>query len=73
MGLIKYLLEVQNKADLNDPLSLSLCLSPLYSLTALVDLGRFCSFLIHTQWVGLLGRVISPSQGRYLQAGQHKH
>jgi hypothetical protein len=23
--------------------------------------------------VGLLGRVISPSQGRYLHAGQHKH
>jgi hypothetical protein len=26
-----------------------------------------------TQTVGLLGRVISPSQGRYLNAGQHKH
>jgi hypothetical protein len=35
--------------------------------TALVDLGRFFSFVIYTQLVGLLGRGISPSQGRYLQ------
>jgi hypothetical protein len=28
---------------------------------------------IFTQAVGLLGRVISPSQGRYAHAGQHKH
>jgi hypothetical protein len=36
--------------------------------------GLFFSFLIffiHT--AGLLGRVISPSQGRYLHTGQHKH
>jgi hypothetical protein len=26
-----------------------------------------------SQMVGLLGRVISPSQGRYLHTGQHKH
>jgi hypothetical protein len=26
-----------------------------------------------SQTVGLLGRVISPSQGRYLNTGQHKH
>jgi hypothetical protein len=31
-----------------------------------VDLGRFFSFLIYTQSVGLLGRGISPSQGRCL-------
>jgi hypothetical protein len=31
-----------------------------------VDLGRFFSFLIYTQSVGLLGQEISPSQGRYL-------
>jgi hypothetical protein len=37
----------------------------LYSL--LLDLGRFFSFVIFfTQTVGLLGRGISPSQGRYL-------
>jgi hypothetical protein len=28
---------------------------------------------IFTQMVGLLRRVISPSQGRYLNTGQHKH
>jgi hypothetical protein len=38
-----------------------------------VDLGRFFSFLIYTQSIGLLGRGISPSQGRYLHAKQHKH
>jgi hypothetical protein len=26
-----------------------------------------------SQTVGLLGRMISPSQGRYLKTGQHKH
>jgi hypothetical protein len=26
-----------------------------------------------SQMVGLLGRVISPSQGLYLNTGQHKH
>jgi hypothetical protein len=26
-----------------------------------------------SQTVGLLGRVISPSQGRYLNTGQHRH
>jgi hypothetical protein len=30
-------------------------------------------FLIISQTVGLLGRVIGPSQGRYLNTGQHKH
>jgi hypothetical protein len=33
-----------------------------------------CIFLwIYTQSVGLLGRVIGPSQGLYLNTGQHKH
>jgi hypothetical protein len=44
-----------------------------YGPTALVGLGRFFSFLIHTQSVGLLGRGISPSQGRYLHTKQHEH
>jgi hypothetical protein len=44
----------------------------LYSFTALVDLSRFFSFLIYTQAAGLLGRGISPSQGRYLHTEQHK-
>jgi hypothetical protein len=35
--------------------------------------GLFFSFvIIFAQTVGLLGRVISPSQGRYLYTGQHK-
>jgi hypothetical protein len=44
-----------------------------YGCTALVGLGRFSSSLIYTQSVGLLGRLISPSQGCYLEIGQHKH
>jgi hypothetical protein len=28
---------------------------------------------LFSQTVGLLGRVISPSQGRYLKTGQHTH
>jgi hypothetical protein len=42
-------------------------LQPLWTLAA------FFSFLIHTQSVGLLGRGMSPSQGRYLRIEQHKH
>jgi hypothetical protein len=45
----------------------------IYGSTALVDLDRFFSFLIYTQSVGLLGRGISQSQGRYLHEEQHKH
>jgi hypothetical protein len=45
----------------------------LYGSTALVNLGRFFSFLIYTQSVGLLGRVINPSQGRCLHTKQYKH
>jgi hypothetical protein len=33
----------------------------------------FFSFMIILQTVGLLGRVISLSQGLYLNTGQHKH
>jgi hypothetical protein len=43
-----------------------------YSL--LLGPGLFFSFVIFlTQTVALLGRWISPSQGRYLHTGQHKH
>jgi hypothetical protein len=36
--------------------------------------GLSLSFVIFfTQTVGLLGGVSSPSQGRYLHTGQHKH
>jgi hypothetical protein len=44
----------------------------LYS--ALLGPGLFFRFVISsTKTVGLLGRVISPSQGHYLHAEQHKH
>jgi hypothetical protein len=45
----------------------------IYGSTALVDLGRFFSFLVHTQSVGLLGREICQSLGRYLHTEQHRH
>jgi hypothetical protein len=58
---------------------LSICLSiylsvylSIYGSTALVDRGRFFSFLIYTPSVGHLVRGISPSQGRYLHTEQHK-
>jgi hypothetical protein len=37
-----------------------------------LNLGRLFSPLIYTQSVGLFGRGISPSQGRYLHTEQHK-
>jgi hypothetical protein len=43
----------------------------LYS--PLLGPGLFSFVIFFTQTVGLLGRVISPSQGRYLHTGQHKH
>jgi hypothetical protein len=55
---------------------LSVCLSvcpSIYGSIALVDLGRFLSFLIYTESVGPLERGISPLQGRYLHTEQHKH
>jgi hypothetical protein len=36
----------------------------IHGSTALVGLGYFFSFLNYTQSIGLLGRGISPSQGR---------
>jgi hypothetical protein len=33
----------------------------------------FSSVIFYTEREGLLGRVISPSQGRYLHTGQYKH
>jgi hypothetical protein len=43
------------------------------ALQTFVGLVRFFRFLIYTQSVGLIGRVISPSQGLFLYIGQHKH
>jgi hypothetical protein len=56
---------------LSDHCAASVC---LWLDNPLLGLGRFFSFLIFfTQSVGLLGRGTSPSQGRYLNTGQHKH
>jgi hypothetical protein len=42
--------------------------------SALLGPGLFFSYIIFfTQSVELLGRVISPAQGRYLITGQQKH
>jgi hypothetical protein len=46
------------------------CYFPIVVLR--LDLGRFFSFLIYTQSVGILAWGISPSQGRYLTQTQHK-
>jgi hypothetical protein len=43
----------------------------IYGSTDFVDLGRYFSFLICTQSVGLLGRGISSSQGCYIHT-QHR-
>jgi hypothetical protein len=51
----------------------SIYLSIYDSTVLLLDLGRFFSFLIFTQSVGLLGRGISPSQDRYLHTGEDKY
>jgi hypothetical protein len=37
------------------------------------SIGMISQFLDHSQSVGLLGRVISPPQGLYLNTEQHKH
>jgi hypothetical protein len=45
----------------------------IYGSTALcLTLASFSVSWSYTQSVGLLGRGISPSQGRYLQTQQHK-
>jgi hypothetical protein len=44
----------------------------LWLYSPLLDLGRFFSFLIYTQSVGLIRWGISPSQGRSL-CTEHKH
>jgi hypothetical protein len=56
----------------NSVLYISFIHQRLYS--PLLGPGPSFSFAIFfTQTVGLLGRVISPSQGRYLHTGQLKH
>jgi hypothetical protein len=44
-----------------------------FLLLPLWSRGLIYQFLDYSQTVGLLGRVISSSQGLYLNTGQHKH
>jgi hypothetical protein len=37
-----------------------------------VDFGRFFSFLMYIQTIGLIGRGISPSKDRYIYTEKHK-
>jgi hypothetical protein len=62
------------------PFSSLICIAVILSFihqwlySPLLGPGLFFSYVIFfTQTVELLGRVISPSQGRYVHAGQHKH
>jgi hypothetical protein len=47
--------------------------SPLGDLLPFRSKGLISQFLDNSQTVGLLGRVISSSQGLYLNTGQNKH
>jgi hypothetical protein len=44
-----------------------------FLLLPLWCIGLISQFLDHSQTVGLLGRVISSSQGLYQNTGQHEH
>jgi hypothetical protein len=70
---ITLLKEENNKATFTGKVHWSTKLS-LYGSTALCwTLAAFLGSSSFTQAVRLLGRGISPSQGRYLHAGKHKH
>jgi hypothetical protein len=66
-----------NNYSFVSPFSLSLSLSLYLSLSGSTALSwtfaAFSVFWSHTQSVGLLGRKISLSQGRYLHTEQHRH
>jgi hypothetical protein len=53
--------------------SVAIYLSIYGSRTLCWGLAAFSAFRSFTQSIGLLGRGIRPSQGRYLHIGQHKH
>jgi hypothetical protein len=55
---------------INSSIHSSMALQPLVRLWPLL---RFHNRNLFTQTLGLLGRVISPSQGHYLHTGQHRH
>jgi hypothetical protein len=73
------------RRDLNlFPQSFKFCIIIRYTYTLVFIFQRFFQpiqgpgllfgyIITFTETVGLLGRVISQSQGRYLHTGQHKH
>jgi hypothetical protein len=72
IGAKRPIYEGDHSLPLNAELKNSFIHQWLYS--PFLSPGLFFSFVIFfTQSVGLLGRMISPSQGRYLHTGQHEH
>jgi hypothetical protein len=63
-----YILRLSQFVAICSPIFFSMLLQPVQGPGLL-----FSSVIILSQSVGLLGRVISPSQGRYLHTGKHKH
>jgi hypothetical protein len=72
-GKNRWNLYLMEKADGRFQFVRHLLFLSIYGSTALVDLGRFFSFVIYTQSVGFLGRGISPSQARYLHTEHKRH
>jgi hypothetical protein len=56
-----------------EPIFIFFLLFPLGILLPLWSIGLISQFLDHSQTVGLLRRLISSSQGLYLNTGRHKH
>jgi hypothetical protein len=69
---VQFLMAIKYNSDITNSVSIDIFNNQwLYSPLLGPDL--FFSFIIvFTQMVGLLGRVNSPSQGRYLHTGQNK-
>jgi hypothetical protein len=61
-------ISVSHTKDLSSFIHSSMALQPFVGPWPLIHFRIF-----FTRMVGLLGRVIGPSQGRYLHRGQHKH
>jgi hypothetical protein len=66
------------KLSFNVNIIINICIFNLFIhqwlYSPLLGLGLFFRLVIYfTHKVGLYGQVISPSQGRYLHTGQHKH
>jgi hypothetical protein len=65
--------QVRRRHVLHDWTTYVLLTIVLWLYSPVLDLGRFLSFLIYIQSVGLPGRGIGPPQGLYLHTEQHKY